>query len=141
MGFRLNVEGGESIQLGIESIENVKYKTDTPNDSNARSKDVGATLYITGKILTAIGGGAADSTKNLGKWSLVPAEKADCYRKVTVEVVSAEQIVRKITFPNAFVIDYTEHYGDTEGIGTFDLVVRQKKDKLPELTVEGVYGS
>lgn len=141
MGFRLNVEGGDSIQLGIESIENVKYKTDTPNDSNARSKDVGATLYVTGKILTAIGGGATDSTKNLGKWSLIPAEKADCYRRVTVEVVSAEQIVRKITFPNAFVIDYTEHYGDTEGIGTFDLVVRQKKDKLSEVTVEGGYGA
>ena len=141
MGFRLNVEGGDSIQLGIESIKNVKYKTDTPNDSNARSKDVGATLYVTGKILTAIGGGANDSTKNLGKWSLIPAEKADCYRRVTVEVVSAEQIVRKITFPNAFVIDYTEHYGDTEGIGTFDLVVRQKKDKLSDVTVEGGYGA
>lgn len=140
MGFRLSVEGGESIQLGIENIENVKYKTDTPNDSNARSKDVGATLYIKGKILTAIGG-TTDSTKNIGKWSLVPAEQADCYRKVTVEVVSADQIVRKITFPNAFVIDYTENYGDSEGIGRFELIVRQKKDKLVDVTVEGGYGA
>lgn len=141
MGFKVKIEGGDSIQLGVENVETVEFMTDTPDDSNARSTDLGATLVIKGKILTAIGGAAADDTMKIAKWSLVPAEKADCYRKVTVEVVSAEQIVRKITFPNAFVIDYTEHYGDTEGIGTFDLVVRQKKDKLPEVTVEGGYGA
>ena len=125
MGFKVKIEGAESIDLNIESILSVEFKTDTPDDSNARSTDLGTTLAITGKILTPVDGEAADNTIKLAQWSLVPAEKADCYRKVTVDVISADQVIRKITYPNAFVVDYREHYGDTEGIGTFELIVRQ----------------
>ena len=141
MGFKVKIEGAESIDLNIESILSVEFKTDTPDDSNARSTDLGTTLAITGKILTPVDGEAADNTIKLAQWSLVPAEKADCYRKVTVDVISADQVIRKITYPNAFVVDYREHYGDTEGIGTFELVVRQKKDKLNMVTIEGGYSA
>ena len=141
MGFRVKVEGAETIDLSIESVETVKVTTDTPKDSNARSKDVGSTITITGKILTAVDGDPFDSTRQMGLWSLVPAEKADCYRKITVEVISADQIIRKITYPNAFVVDYKENFGDTEGIGTFTLVARQKKDKLTAVTIEGGYST
>lgn len=130
MGFRIKIEGGtETIALGLESITQVKFETDTPNDSNARSTDVGMALAISGKILTAVDGDEADATLKLAQWSLVPAEKADCYRKVTVEVIAAEQVVREILLTNAFVVDFKESYGDTEGVGTFKLLVRQKKDK------------
>jgi hypothetical protein len=139
MGFRLKVEGTETIELGAGNIETVKYKTDTPDDSNARSTEVGSILTVTGKIITAIDGDKADDTIKLGTWSLVSAEKADCYRNVTVEVVAADQIVRKITIPNAFVVDYTEQYGDTEGVGTFELIVKQKKDKNEFVKLEGGY--
>ena len=141
MGFRVKIEGAETIDLSIESVETVKVTTDTPKDSNARSKDVGSTITITGKILTAVDGDPFDSTRQMGLWSLVPAEKADCYRKITVEVISAYQIIRKITYPNAFVVDYKENFGDTEGIGTFTLVARQKKDKLTAVTIEGGYSA
>ena len=141
MGFKVKIEGAETIDLDIVSVEKVHYKTDTPDDSNARSKDVGVTMVIEGKILTAVNGEAFDATKKMGTWSLVPAEKADCYRKVTVEVISAEQVIRKVTFPNAFVVDYIEKFGDTEGIGTFKLSVRQKKDKLSAVTIEGGYSA
>ncbi|MFT8349051.1 membrane-associated protease 1 [Clostridium saccharoperbutylacetonicum] len=141
MGFKVKIEGAETIDLSIESVETVKLTTDTPQDSNARSKDVGSTMVITGKILTAVDGDPFDSTRKMGTWSLVPAEKADCYRKITVEVISADQVIRKITYPNAFVVDYKEVFGDTEGIGTFELVVRQKKDKLSTVTIEGGYGA
>ncbi|AGF55343.1 MULTISPECIES: hypothetical protein [Clostridium] len=141
MGFKVKIEGAETIDLSIESVETVKLTTDTPQDSNARSKDVGSTMVITGKILTAVDGDPFDSTRKMGTWSLVPAEKADCYRKITVEVISADQVIRKITYPNAFVVDYKEVFGDTEGIGTFELVVRQKKDKLSIVTIEGGYSA
>lgn len=137
----MKIEGAETIDLSIESVQTVKLITDTPEDSNARSKDVGSTMVIKGKILTAVDGDPFDSTRKMGTWSLVPAEKADCYRKVTVEVISADQIIRKITYPNAFVVDYKETFGDTEGIGTFELVVRQKKDKLSTVTIEGGYSA
>lgn len=141
MGFRVLIEGADKIQLGIESIQKVVLKTDTPKDSNARSKDVGSTMVISGKILTALDGEEFDSTRQMGVWSLIPAEKADCYRKVTLEVLSADQIIRKIFFPNAFVVDYKEYFGDTEGVGTFELIIKQKKDKLDKVTIEGGYGA
>ncbi|NFS11790.1 membrane-associated protease 1 [Clostridium botulinum] len=141
MGFRVKIEGAETIDLSIESVEKVRFTTDTPKDANARSKDVGSTMTISGKILTAVDGDPFDSTRQMGLWSLVPAEKADCYRKITVEVISADQIIRKITYPNAFVVDYKENFGDTEGIGTFTLVVRQKKDKLTQVIIEGGYSA
>jgi hypothetical protein len=137
MGFRLKVEGPETIELGIENILTVEFKTDTPNDSNARSTDLGTSLILTGKILTAVDGEAADSTMKLAQWSLVPGERADCYRKVTVDVIAASQVVRQVHLPNAFIVDYTEDYGDEEGIGTFYLHMKQKKDKTPMVKLEG----
>ncbi|CAH1225381.1 MULTISPECIES: membrane-associated protease 1 [Paenibacillus] len=137
MGFVLKVEGAETIELGMDNIRTVAYDTDTPDDSNARSTDVGATLRISGKIITATDGDNADDTMKLALWSLVPAEKADCYRKVTLEVIAADQVVRKIYFPNAFVVDYNERFGDTEGVGEFSLFIKQKKDKTEFTKIEG----
>ncbi|CAM3808720.1 membrane-associated protease 1 [Marinicrinis lubricantis] len=139
MGFRLKVEGSETIELGMDNIKTVEFETDTPDDSNARSTDVGATLRMTGKIITATDGDNADDTMKLALWSLVSAEKADCYRKVTLEVIAADQVIRKIHFPNAFVVDYSESFGLTEGVGTFELFIKQKKDKTEMTKVEGGY--
>ncbi|BDU50636.1 membrane-associated protease 1 [Haliovirga abyssi] len=138
MGFRLKVEGqNETIDLGMANIQKAEYKTDTPDDSNARSTDVGTLIIVTGKIITAVNGEEADHTLNLAKWSVVSAEKADCYRVTTLEVIAADQVVRKIILPNSFVVDYTEKYGDTEGVGTFEIVIKQKKDKTELTDIDG----
>lgn len=139
MGFKVTIEGNETIDLSIESIQTVSLKTDTPLDSNARSTDLGSTITISGKILTAVDGDPFDSTRKMALWSLIPAEKADCYRKLSVEVIAASQVVRKIHFPNAFVVDYSEKFGDEEGVGTFKLIVKQKKDKMANVSIEGGY--
>jgi hypothetical protein len=139
MSYRVTVEGRESFEIAKESVRNVKFTTDIPLDSNARTKDVGSTLVITGRILTAVDGDPFDSTRKLALWSAVPAEQADCYRKVTIEHVAAGVMERKYSFPNAFVIDYKEAFGDVEGTGTFTLTMKQKKDKLGMITVEGGY--
>ena len=89
--------------------------------------------------ISAVDGDPFDSTKQLGLWSLVPAESSDCYRKVTIEVIASSQVVRKYTYPNAFVVDYREHYGDEEGVGTFTLIIKQKKDKMAQVSVDGGY--
>ena len=139
MGFTLKVEGNTTIELGTTSITGVKVSTVIPQDSNARSTDLGSTITVTGKILTAVDGDPFDATRQLGLWALVPAENSDCYRKVTVEVIAASQVVRKYSYPNAFVVDYKEDYGDVEGIGTFKLIMKQKKDKMAQVSVEGGY--
>lgn len=137
MGFRLKIEGSETISLQESSIEKVRFRADIPHDSNARSTDLGSTMEITGKILAAVGGEAADDTGKIARWALVPAENSDCYRNVQVEVVSASQIVRQIQVPNAFVVGYKEDFDDETGIGVFTLLLKQKKDKMTALKFEG----
>lgn len=141
MAFVVKVEGNESFEISKECVKSVKMTTDIPLDSNARTKDVGATMVITGKILTAVGGEPFDSTRKMALWSVVPAEKADCYRKVTIEYVAAGIMERKYCFPNAFVVDYKEDYGDEAGAGTFTLIIKQKKDKFNTISVEGGYSA
>ena len=108
MSFLVKVEGSESFEVAKECVRSVNVTTDIPLDSNARTKDVGATMVITGKILAALDGDITDSTRKLALWSVVSAEKADCYRKVTVEHVAGGVMERKYCFPNAFVIKYSE---------------------------------
>ena len=129
MSYKVTVEGTESFEIAKECVRRVKFTTDI------------RLLTITGRILTAVDGDPFDSTRKLALWSAVPAEKADCYRKVTIEHVAAGVMERKYYFPNAFVIDYKEDFGDVEGTGIFTLVIKQKKDKLDRITVEGGYAA
>ena len=139
MSYKVTIEGTESFEVAKECVRKVTFTTDIPLDANARTKDVGSTLTITGRILTAVDGDPFDSTRKRAIWSSIPAEKSDCYRKVTVEHVAAGVMERKYYFPNAFVVDYKEDFGDAEGTGTFTLVIKQKKDKLGLITIEGGY--
>ena len=77
MAFVVRVEGAETFEIAKECVKSVKTTTDIPMDSNARTKDFGATMTIKGKILTAVGGDPFDSTRNMALWSVVTAEKAD----------------------------------------------------------------
>jgi len=143
MSLKLNIEssqGADPIELGEHNIKYFLFETDTPDDSNARSTDVVNTITIEGKIITAVDGEEADHTQRIAKWSMVRATDADSYRKVIVEAFYANLMVRKVTFPNAFIVDYTETYGHTDGTGTFKLVVRQKKDKFESTVIEGGFG-
>lgn len=137
MGLRLKIEGSEAISLNETSIMTVEFGADIPQDSNARSTDLGSTVLIKGRILTAVGGAAADDTSKIARWSLIPAENSDCYREVQITVVNASQVVRQITIPNAFVIDYEEDFTDDTGTGIFTLLIKQKKDKITNLKFEG----
>ena len=142
MGFRLTVKGqNEEIVLDKESILDVKYMSETPDDSNARATDLGVILEIKGKILAAANGDTEDDTRKVAQWSLVPSESSDAYRQASLEVISAGQMVRKIDMTNVFVVDYIEEYGSQAGTGTFSLKIKQKKEKVIEVAIEGGYAA
>lgn len=135
MGFILKVEG---TTLGVETIKTVDFSVSTPNDTNAKTTDVAVTATITGKILTILDDGT-EGTVDLAKWAMITSDKAECYKNVVIQSIAAGQVVREYTMPTAFVVDYNENYDDVEGVGTFTLVVRQKKDKISTITVNGGY--
>lgn len=137
MGFTVTIEGPETINLGKEIIKNVQASLTTPPDSRARSTKDLANLSITGNLYTIEGSQNTDTIK-LFEWAQIPAEKIEeAYRNVTVQIEIDNQIFRKIQYPNAFVIDYTETYNDTAGYGQFTLILRQKADKTADVKIEG----
>lgn len=137
MGFRLKIDGAGPVELSERAIKSVEFLSEIPEDSNARATDNGAALKIWGKMLYSLGAEVQDSTLNLAKWSQVPSESADCYRNVEVAVVSAGQIVRNITLPDAFVMEYSESLDDENGVGEFYLHVKQKKDVTGKVAIDG----
>lgn len=140
MGFRVSIDGLGPVNLTEQCVKRVEFQSEIPADSNARATDNGATLKIWGKMLFSLGAEAQDATLNLAKWSVVPSESADAYRNVKVDVVAAGQIVRQVTLPNAFVMEYEESLDDETGVGEFYLHVKQKKDLTKMVAVEGGFG-
>lgn len=141
MGFRLNLKSNtEVFSIDRESIVNVKFISDTADETNARSTDVNVGLEIRGKILAPMGDSESeDNTKKLLLWSLINAEELEAYRNATLEVILAGNVVRKYIYPNAFIVDYIEEYDDKEGNGKFILKLKQKKDKIKDILIEGGY--
>ena len=128
MPFKVTIPGANL----EKSVESVYFKVDTPNDSDARSNYVGNALEIVGKI------GTDEPTVELYLWSLLPSDDGNAYRNVEVEVVGVdEKTIRKVTFPNAFVVDYSENFSNDTGVGMFSILLKQKKDKNDAVNVSG----
>ena len=127
------------ITLEEESTRQIIFKVEIPQDSRARTKDIGVTLIVKGKILpdTESAGNAADSTAKLLEWSNIPAEKKEAYRSITVTVQSGGVTTRQYELPNAFIVDYYETFENAEGIGEFTLVLKQMKNKTSAVKVTG----
>ena len=141
MGFRLEIDGAGPVKLTERAITKVVFDSEIPQDSNARATDNGAALKIWGKLLFSLGGQEQDSTLNLAQWSLVPSESADSYRTVKVDVISASQVVRQITLPTAFVMEYREALDAETGVGSFYLHVKQKKDQTSKVAIDGEFSA
>ncbi|MDR3222529.1 MAG: hypothetical protein LBT66_02155 [Methanobrevibacter sp.] len=140
MGIKLTIKGkSEEIKFDKDNIVSAKFISDTPDDSNARASELSAILEIKGKIITPVDGETADDTLKLATWSLVPSESSDAYRDVTLEVISGSIMVRKANYPNAFVVDYREDYTSVDGVGTFTVLIKQKKEKIENVKIEGGY--
>ncbi len=103
-------------------IEHVTFNVDTPSYNEMRHEPKNS-MIITGKIDTD------EVTAFLYKWALLPATNPDCYKKITVEYTKDNQLVQKVCFSKAFVVDYSENYSNCAGVGTFTLYVRQFRGK------------
>ena len=137
MGFRVKITGGKNVEFDEGIITSVEFVSDTPDTSNARSTDLGVIMNVKGRINFSLGAEQDDATVELANWSLMPSDQADCYRNVEVQVVSGGQIVRQYTYPNAFVMGYTEDLNDEEGVGSFELLLKQKKDLTAKVELKG----
>jgi hypothetical protein len=136
MGFRLKIVGQDTLKYGMDIINSAHVGIHTPNDSMAKSNNVAITLFVSGNLLATDKGTENNSdTSNLFDWSLVPAQSADAYRDVTVDVITSdsENPFRRIHLPNAFIVNYDESYSNKVGVGEFSMTIRQKADKVSDV--------
>ena len=137
MGFRVKITGGKDVEFNEGIITGVNFISDTPENCNARSTDLSVILKLEGRINFSLGAEIEDSTVELANWALMPSDQANCYRKVEVNVINGGQVVRNYVYPNAFVMDYTEDLNDEEGVGTWTLLLKQKKDLTDKVELKG----
>ncbi len=135
MPIKLTIAGGIKLEKCLSSVF---FNLDTSDDSDARTTDIANTMEINGKIDVDF-----ESTVGLYSWSLIKpnnGNKADVYKNVEVEITSIKDntLIRKVVFPEAFVVDYSEGYSNEEGVGTFRLYLKQKKDNNEVVNVSGV---
>ena len=140
LSVKINADAVGSIELSEDTVDRIIFDTDTPNDSNDRSKDLAIGFTIIGKIRR--GKVVADDTLNLPKWALVKGDEKP-YGSVTVTVTGPTGItIRETTLPNAFVTSYVEKFEDANGssaggIGTFTLKVKEVVDDNKSVTCQG----
>lgn len=116
MEYRVTISGGIILE---KCIQTVCFQVDTPNDCSDRRTTPKNSMIITGNIDTD------ESTSILYKWALLPATNQECYKEITVEQYHSEQLLRKVCFSKAFVVDYSESYSNHSGTGIFTIYLRQ----------------
>lgn len=132
---KINSSAVGTIELSDDTVDKIIFDTDTPNDSNDRSKDLAIGFTVIGKVRRGLV--VADDTLNLPKWAMVKPD-AKCYAEVTVTVTGPTGItIREITLPNAFVTTYSEKFVDNSGAGTFTLKVKEVVDNNKNVTCQG----
>ena len=111
-------------------IDWVTCKVDTPSTSNARTNFVGNYMNISGFI------GTDEVTIDLYNWAILPVNDSNVLRNVQLTVKDAnDNVIEKVSFPNAFVEFYRESYMRDKGLGKFNLHLKQKIDKNGDVGV------
>ena len=129
---KITAEDGKEISFetktGDTFINSVVIMLDTVDDSvKSKSDAMMAKLVITGAI-------TEDTSKELidvFKWSLENAADK-VYRNVSIVLMHNEERIRRYSFDDMFVVDYTESLAPNGGDikSTFELKLTQKINKL-----------
>jgi len=117
-----------------EEVLKVQFDSVIPEDADARSSNIAATLTITGRV--AYDSDKAfmkDALKEIAAWSVKKPSDADTYKSVSV-AYNHTGALRVYELSHAFVVSFHEQFEDQNGV--FELVVRQKKDRLDGVKVE-----
>jgi len=116
-----------------EEVLKVEFDSTTPAGSDARSSSIAATLTITGRVAyDADKAYMKESTKEIAAWSTKKPDSPDTYKAVSV-IFDHTGATRTYELSHAFVISFREQFEDQNGF--FELIVRQKKDRLDGVSV------
>jgi len=133
MAYKVTISDGTILE---KSIDSVAFNADTPSDNFYETRDYTInSMTITGRI------GTGENTISLYKWALLPASNPKCYKEIEVEQTHADQVIRKVKFSMAFVVDYSESFAKHEGAGYFSILVRQMSEIDIDVTSQSPQGA
>ncbi len=116
MSYKVTISNSIILQ---DCIEFVSFRVKSPPDDYKGKAYPLNSMIIEGKI------GTDEKIIPLYQWSLISSANPECYKEITVEQTNADQLIRKVTFSKAFVVDYSESHTEKTGEGYFSLCVRQ----------------
>jgi len=138
MAYKFKIEGVHSADLPQENVKSFIAHTETPRTNDGRGTDTAVTMKLSGTVRSVDENAIADETINLAKWA-TEYDEAKAYSQATATAEASGQILRQLVYPNAFVVSYSEKFTIGSGVGTFDMVLRQKKDLLGAILNTGGY--
>jgi hypothetical protein len=117
MNFKVSILCSITLEKCVQSVT---FNVEPPSDdyTSRRTYPINS-MIINGKIDTD------EKTIPLYEWALIPATDPNCYKDITVEETQSDQVIRKVNFSKAFVVDYSERFSNNTGVGYFSLFVRQ----------------
>jgi len=143
MGCRLTIKGQDGvITFGEKIISSANVEIDSPLNTKAKASMVDITLEVSGYLNPPNAEFNDSDTLKLIEWAQYPAEKweEDLYRDVTVEVINNDKIFRKINLTKAFIVSYSETSSETNGVGSFSMLLRQRVDMLDDFNATSNLG-
>lgn len=138
MAYKFKLEGIHSAELPQENVKSFSAHTETPRTNDGRGTDTAVTMTMSGPIRSVDDSAIADETINLAKWA-TEYDEAKAYSKATATAEASGQVLRSDVYPNAFVVSYSEKFEIGAGVGTYKIVLRQKKDLLELIENTGGY--
>jgi len=138
MSYKFKLEGVHSANLPQENVKSFRAHTETPRTNDGRGTDTAVTMKLSGPIRSVADGAITDETINLARWA-TEYDEAKAYSQATATAEASGQVLRNDVYPNAFVVSYSEKFDVAAGVGTFNMVLRQKKDLLELIQNTGGY--
>ena len=137
MAYTFKIEGVHSADLPRESVKSFKVHTETPRTNDGRGTDTSVTMTLKGPIRSADENAfVGDDTIKLARWA-TEYDDAKAYSQATATAIASGQVLRRDIYPDAFVVSYKEKFDVTNGVGTYNIVLRQKKDLLNKIQNSG----
>lgn len=139
MSFKLTfskLRGNEESTVYLEqNIENVEFNYDSPNDVTSKAANSNMTLVIKGKINDT---NDEATLKLINDWIRLEGQEKGAYCQVKLEVIGRdERFIRQYEFSDAFVVDYNERFTGSDGVGEFEIYIRQKRDMFKGVILAG----
>jgi hypothetical protein len=137
MAYYFEAAGTHSVSLPRESVKSFHVHTETPRTNDGRGTDTSVTMTIKGPIRSADDNAfVTDETIKLARWA-TEYEDAKAYSQATATATASGQVLRRDVYPDAFVVCYSERFDITKGVGTYNIILRQKKDLLRNIDNSG----